>query len=104
MRLAANKENGVLIAHFMGELDQHSAASARSELDSLLSDKGITRIEFDLSGVTFMDSSGIGVILGRYRIISERGGTMGISKPQRNVERLLKLSGIYTLCTERSRK
>ena len=104
MHIALKTENNVLYARLAGELDQHTASYVRGELDARLNDESITRIEFDLSGVTFMDSSGIGVLIGRYRRLKDRGGTMTVRKPQRNVERLLKMSGIYTLCTERSGK
>ncbi|MBO4563053.1 MAG: anti-sigma factor antagonist [Clostridia bacterium] len=102
MRSTIIKKGGVLTAKLSGELDQHSAAKVRRELDEALRDPGIRRIEFDLAGLTFMDSSGIGVILGRYRTVSRRGGSMGIANAADNVERILRMSGVYTLTTERS--
>lgn len=104
MQLMIKAEHGLLRAAFTGELDQYSAERARVELDRALDDTRITRIEFDLKGTTFMDSSGIGVILGRYRKVMKRGGTMDVSNARGSVDRLLRLSGVYTLCTERSSK
>lgn len=104
MQMTISPEGSVLTAHLSGELDQYSAERARAELERALRDEGITRIEFDLKRVTFMDSSGVGVILGRYRRMLERGGSMGILNAKGGVERLLRLSGVYTLCTERSAK
>ena len=102
MRLLTKRQGRTLVAAFVGELDQHSAEQARYELDTLLEDESITRIEFDLAGVTFMDSAGIGVLLGRYKKLSLRGGSMGVKNAIRSVERILRMSGVYTLVTERS--
>ncbi|MBO4849082.1 MAG: anti-sigma factor antagonist [Clostridia bacterium] len=102
MRLTLMKEDGILTARLSGELDQHSAAQVRRELDRALGDPSVKRIEFDMKEVSFMDSAGIGVILGRYRTVSGRGGSMGIGNAPRNVERILRMSGVYTLATERS--
>ena len=51
----------------------------------------------DFSGVTFMDSSGLGVILGRYRVIAGRGGRVLIGGANRAIDRILRMAGIYTL-------
>lgn len=104
MRLKKSKQNGILTVRPSGELDQHSASALRSELDAALSAPDVKRIEFDMSGVTFMDSAGIGVLLGRYRLISNKGGSMGVYGASRSVERILRMSGIYTIATERSPK
>ncbi|MBR0135490.1 MAG: STAS domain-containing protein, partial [Clostridia bacterium] len=58
----------------------------------------------DMEGVGFMDSAGIGVILGRYRRLSARRGSMNVVNARKNVERILRMSGVYKLCTERSGK
>ena len=99
------KKHGRLMEVFPeGELDQHSAAGLRERLDAELMDKRIDRIEYDLKAVTFMDSSGIGVLLGRYRTLAARNGTMDIKNARRSVEAILRMSGVYSLCTERSRR
>ena len=55
------------------------------------------RLMLDLSGVTFMDSSGLGVVLGRYKLMKERGGSVRIQGASRPVERILKMAGVYAL-------
>jgi stage II sporulation protein AA (anti-sigma F factor antagonist) len=104
MSIELEREKGVLIARLSGELDSFAAAAVREKLDAALRDEGINRLEFDLEKVGFMDSSGIGVLLGRYRSISKRGGTMGVKNAGGSVEKLLRMSGVYTLCSERSGK
>lgn len=104
MRLSKRKQNGVLVVRPSGELDQHSADVLRSQLDAALAEPDVVRIEFDMSGVTFMDSAGVGVLLGRYRLISKKGGSMGVYGASKSVERILRMSGVYTIASERSCK
>jgi len=82
-----------------GELDQHSAPQVRDKLEACL-DRGVTRIVYNMAGVTFMDSSGIGVILGRYRRLSSVHGSMDIVSAPESVNRILRMSGVYRLCTK----
>lgn len=84
-----------MYVRLIGELDHHSAAQTREDMDALLRDEDINELILDLSGLTFMDSSGIGVILGRYKLMSARGGRLTIQKPGLNVDKLLRMSGIY---------
>ena len=100
MQLNWKKRGHVLYASLEGELDQHSASDLRDKLNLLIEDKAVTRIEFELSGVTFMDSSGIGVLLGRYRALAARGGGMNVTGANRSIERILRMSGVYRLCTK----
>ena len=100
MQLYWKKRGRVLYAAPEGELDQHSAGDLRDKLNGLLEDTSITRIEFELSGVTFMDSSGIGVLLGRYRMLEARGGSMDVTGASRAVDRILRMAGVYKLCTK----
>lgn len=94
------KKGGTLYAKLKGELDQCSAAEVREKLNALLEDENLRRAEYDLSGVTFMDSSGIGVLLGRYRLLAARGGSMDVKNAPRHVERILRMAGVYKLCTK----
>ena len=100
MQLYWKKRGRVLYASLEGELDQHNAGDLRDKLNRLLEDDGIERIEYELSGVTFMDSSGIGVLLGRYRTLEKRHGSMDVKGASRAIERILRMAGIYGLCTK----
>ncbi len=97
MELTGIREQGVLTIRLKGELDHHNAEQARNGIDSLLSDKGIKELILDLSGVSFMDSSGVGVILGRYRLLSGRRGVMRVTGASRSIEKILKMAGVYAL-------
>jgi len=77
-----------------GELDHYAAPQIRHMLDDLLRDPGVTDLVVDLENLTFMDSSGIGVLLGRLRILQSRGGTLSVQNMQPPVEKLFRLSGL----------
>lgn len=78
-----------------GELDHCAAPQIRQMLDDLLQDPMLLHLTLDLENLTFMDSSGIGVLLGRLRILQSRGGTMSVRNMQPQVEKLFRLSGMH---------
>lgn len=91
------KDAGLRIT-ITGELDDHSAEEARAYMDGILTRNSYIReLYLDLSGVTFMDSSGLGVILGRYRVIAARRGRLIVCGVNKHLDRILKMSGIYAL-------
>lgn len=77
-----------------GELDHCAAPQIRRMLDEVLADENITHLTLDLENLTFMDSSGIGVLLGRLRTLQSRGGSLGVKNMQPPVEKLFRLSGL----------
>ena len=90
-------KRGTLYIYLSGDLDQSCAALTRSRIDDLLAHTGARRLVLDLSRLGFMDSSGIGLILGRYRKLSEQGGELLLKWDSPAVERMLKLSGLTDL-------
>ena len=86
-----NQSVTVVIA---GELDQCTAPDIRRQLDELLGDPCIVHLSLDLSDLTFMDSSGIGVLLGRLRILQARGGSLSVLNMQPPIEKLFRLTGL----------
>jgi stage II sporulation protein AA (anti-sigma F factor antagonist) len=97
MELNAQKRGARLSVQLSGELDHHSAEQTRIMLDTLLRDVTVHELVLDLSGMTFMDSAGIGVILGRFRKLSMRGGRMIVRGMNASVDRLFQMSGIYAI-------
>ncbi len=93
-----------LTVYLSGELDHRMAAEVRQELDRLLDDMRVRRLVFDVSRLEFMDSSGIGLIIGRYKRLSRRGGSVAVADPDRRIDRLFQMSGVYQvvekLCAE----
>ena len=97
MEINATKRGPRLTVQLNGELDHHSAERTRVVMDTMLHDVSVRELMIDLSGVTFMDSAGLGVILGRYRIIQLRGGRIMIKGASSQVDRIFEMSGLYAL-------
>ena len=64
------------------------------KLDEILEDPGVRHLCLDLGDLSFMDSSGIGVLLGRLRILQQRGGTLSVKNMQPPIEKLFRLTGL----------
>ena len=94
MNIDILSENGTAVAVLKGEIDHHSAKSAREQLDSFIITMQPDVLAIDLSGISFMDSSGIGLIMGRQKLMKECGGSLEVRGPQPGIRRVLRLSGI----------
>ncbi len=76
-----------------GEIDHHGAAPLRDSIDALIWEYRPRHLYLDMSGVEFMDSSGLGLIMGRYELMRELGGDVTVRDPAPCVDRMLKLTG-----------
>ena len=99
MNLRIELKNGVMTAAMRGDLDHHAAAGLREEIDSTASRTRPHTLTLDFSRVQFMDSSGVGLIMGRYRLVSEWGGQVCVANLPERLEKLVSLAGIRELCT-----
>ena len=90
-------KDSTLVAELCGEIDHHVCDKIREDVDKELELYEINYLVFDFSDVTFMDSSGIGVVLGRYKKLKKIGGTVTIRNASRLVKQILDMSGIFTL-------
>ena len=81
-------ENGSLLIRVPEELDHHSAAQISARADQLIREQDVREVVFDFSGTTFCDSSGIGMLMGRYKIMQALGGSVRAVKVQDRVERI----------------
>ncbi len=97
MQLNAIRRGQRITVRLDGELDHHCAETLRGDLDALIADPTVQELELDLSGVQFMDSSGLGVVLGRYRSLSARGGRLLVSGVSTPIDRIFRMSGLYAL-------
>lgn len=80
-----------------GELDHHYAAEIREKADNIIHKGGVRKVIFDFSNIGFMDSSGIGVIMGRYRLMEAVGGTVCAFGASKRVANLIEMSGLKRL-------
>ena len=87
----------VLVIHLPKELDHHNCRNLRYETDLLLSENYITRMVFDFSRTVFMDSSGIGLVMGRFRLMQENGGELVLQNLPAPLRKVMKLAGLDKL-------
>ena len=92
-------KDGVLTAVLSGEIDHHAAREIRTEIDETASRVKPKKLIFDFSAVQFMDSSGIGLIMGRCKLLQMWGGSVVISGLQPKIEKIVSLAGLNQLCT-----
>ncbi len=98
MELKSNLKGDDLYIYLTGELDEHSVSSVREKADRMIDDNaGLSRAVFNLAGVKFMDSTGIGFLIGRYKKLKKYGMGMYLENPNTGADKILELSGIYTL-------
>lgn len=97
MNIEYLKENRTLILKIDGEIDHHSCEQIKREADYEIQKKAPKKLIFDLKKVNFMDSSGIGLIIGRYKYLLRIGGETEIINVNKEVKRILDMSGIFKI-------
>ena len=88
------QKGGRLIVHLPGELDHHHTENIRAAVDHMIRTTLVGEVEFDFSETLFMDSAGIGLLIGRYQMMQAFHGRVLISHVNEQIERILELSGI----------
>lgn len=88
---------GVLCIRLEGELDHHTADLLRERVNVVMEEEIVQHILLNLGDLSFMDSSGLGVILGRYKKIASLGGEMVVCSISPTVRRLFELSGMFKI-------
>lgn len=79
------------------EIDHHHSTEISRKADHMILDNSVNHVVFDFSDTKFMDSSGIGVLAGRYRKISCFGGKVYVIHADSRIRKILKLSGLTNL-------
>lgn len=99
MSLQIEFEHGrkALIVRLKGELDHHTAEAVKSRMEEAIESGSCRNIVLSMKDLTFMDSSGLGVILGRYKQISAKGGKMVVCGLNPPVHRLFEMSGLFKI-------
>ena len=92
-----NKENRLLVISFFEEIDHHVAEKIRRKTDYEIQRYLPKKVIFDFSKVNFMDSSGVGLIIGRYKMANMLGGNLEIRNASIPIKRILQMSGITKL-------
>ena len=97
LQITQRRQEGTLIAVYTGELDHHAARAAIEQTEDLLVLFPCEKLVLDLSELTFMDSSGIGLILGRVRLLQFWKGHVVLCGLSPNLGKMVELSGIASL-------
>lgn len=98
MQIKSRMHNKTLYVLLCGELDEHTADYTRQTLDTMFEvEKNYNQIIIDLSELTFMDSTGIGVLIGRYKKMSTRGKAIYVCNPSLHAEKIFQMSGLYDI-------
>lgn len=92
IEIKTNEEE--LSVKISGDIDHHTAALMRSEVDEKIRNFNPLKLSLDFSSVSFMDSSGIGFIMGRYKLMKENGGIVEIVNTPHGINKVLKISGL----------
>ncbi len=93
-----------MTVYLEGEIDHHNASFIREDIDSAIMTEKPEVLKLDFDNVTFMDSSGIGLVMGRYRTLSVYGGKLIVSNLSHQHYKIMKLSGLEKLATINKRE
>ncbi len=97
MKISSKQDGKHITLAFAGELDHHAARGALKEIGQLVDTRLPRHCDIDMSQVDFMDSSGIAVVLGTYRRMSQIGGTMMVRNASTQARRVFSAAGINKL-------
>ncbi len=97
VELIANITGNIFICEAKGELDHHSAEEFRTFIDYNMENNPVKHLLLDLTHLNFMDSSGIGALIGRYKKVNSAGGKVAIVKGGKQVARVMEISGIHEI-------
>lgn len=97
MEIIFNVIGNTLVAELLGEVDHHGAEGARERIDNALDNYKTQNLIFDFNKVTFMDSSGIGMILGRYRKMNSKERSMAIVGCSKSIRNILNMAGVFSI-------
>lgn len=97
MDISFTQKNNNLIFYFDGDLDHHSVSVLKDKIDREINKTHSKKIVFDFSHVNFMDSSGVGLVLGRYKNLKVAGGDIKISGLDGEIKRIFMLSGLQKI-------
>ncbi len=97
MQIKSKIYNNTLYVLLSGELDEHTAIYTRQMLDKLLDKITYTQVIMDLNELTFMDSTGIGVLIGRYKKLKNSNIPIYICNPNSHIEKIFHMAGLYEI-------
>jgi stage II sporulation protein AA (anti-sigma F factor antagonist) len=97
MTLKFENNNNILIASILGEIDHHNAKDIREGIDKEIESCNPKSVVLNFRDVGFMDSSGIGLIMGRYKLVKQMGGTLKVVNISTQMKRIMMMAGLDRL-------
>ncbi len=97
MSVKIEVKGDVVVAYLEGELDHHTARQMREEIDAAVDSNMPTLLVLDFKDITFMDSSGIGLVMGRYKLLSKNNAELAITNPSPQIYKVMQLAGLTRL-------
>ena len=106
MNFKINKEEGMLVVKVSGELDHHNISPLRTAIDDRIFAMAPKGLVLDFSEITLMDSSGIGLIMGRLRLMEDIGSHVCVAGASEPIRKIIELSGLVKMVaiTENARE
>ena len=101
MRYFMDEKDRTLVVKLDGDLDHHLSQLIRIPIDEKIDKNGIDAVVFDFKNTSFMDSSGIGLIMGRYKLLSRKGGKVFVTNVSPAIKRIFEISGLYKIVCEK---
>ncbi len=99
LKVVTFMKQGILVVRLEGELDVCGANEFRTSVDDALDITGAKHLLLNMQGVSFIDSSGLGVVLGRYKRIAQHGGKLLVVHLEPQVKRIFELAGLMKILT-----
>lgn len=87
-----------LYIQFVGDIDDFYVKKIRDDIDHLISKQGLRAVIFDFKNVSFIDSTGLGLIFGRYNRLKDNNVELLLQNVPAHVDKIFRASGIYSLC------
>ena len=97
MEISVIPKQRMVLVRPVGEIDHHTAAEIKRVTEKEIQRSGAINISFDFGRVSFMDSSGIGMIIGRYKTVTALGGSLIIYDATEQIKRIVEMSGLSPL-------
>jgi len=95
--IKTSRKGHCMFVFLSGEIDHYASAIIRKEIEESISSRDIQTLHLDFSDVSFIDSSGVGMLIGRYKTMKEKGGGISAGGLAPSVERLYRLAGLHRI-------
>lgn len=96
MKLGVSNSN-TLVVKFIGDVDNVVCDSYKNKLETVINENKYKKVIMDFSSVTFIDSSGLGLILGRYNQLKKFNGSLYMTGVNKQIEKIFNIAGIWTI-------